>query len=78
MSSKLKRKLIVFNEDDAHQRELLEWVASRTNNFSGFVKDVLFAFMTGGSGATAAVAIEVVPVAAPPAAPKKAWIGEIF
>lgn len=43
----LKRKLVVFNEDDEHQRELLEWCATQTSNFSGFVKHVLFAYKSG-------------------------------
>lgn len=71
MSSKLKRKLIVFNEEDAHQRELLEWVGSRSSNFSGFVKNVLFAYMTGGN-------ISQVTVEAPPVTAKFAGIGDIL
>ncbi|NOU98413.1 hypothetical protein [Paenibacillus planticolens] len=69
------RKPIAFNVDDAHQRELLEWVASRSNNFSGFVKDVLFAFKSGVGAAqvTAEAAVEASPVRV-----KYANVGDIF
>jgi hypothetical protein len=67
------RKPIAFNVDDAHQRELLEWVASRSNNFSGFVKDVLFAFKSGGGLPQATTATEVVT-----APPKFARISDIL
>jgi len=46
----IKRKQIAFNMDDAHQRDLHDWVMSKTTNFSGFVKSVLFAQMAGTSG----------------------------
>ncbi|WP_144852304.1 hypothetical protein [Paenibacillus cremeus] len=61
---KLTRKQILFNEDDAHQRELLEWVATQTTNFSGYVKDVLFAVRSGGftAGRTAVFALPTTAV----------------
>jgi hypothetical protein len=40
----MKRQPIVFNLDNPHQRELYEWVNGQTTNFSGFVRDVLFAY----------------------------------
>jgi hypothetical protein len=36
-------KAVRFNLTDAHQRELYEWCTEQSSNFSGFVKDVLFA-----------------------------------
>lgn len=75
MKTQIIRKPIAFNVDDAHQRELLEWVASRSNNFSGFVKDVLFAFKSGGvlPQVSAVTAVEV-----PQVTPKFASIGDIL
>ncbi|SDW21696.1 hypothetical protein [Paenibacillus sp. PDC88] len=40
------RKGVNFNVDNAHQNELLAWVmAESANNFSGYVKAVLYATM---------------------------------
>ncbi|MCM3784297.1 hypothetical protein M3231_15040 [Neobacillus mesonae] len=40
------RKGVNFNVDNAHQNELLAWVmAESANNFSGYVKAVLYAAM---------------------------------
>lgn len=40
------RKGVNFNVDNAHQNELLAWVmAESANNFSGYVKTVLYATM---------------------------------
>ncbi|CAM2950169.1 hypothetical protein PASE110613_09015 [Paenibacillus sediminis] len=41
------RKAVSFNVDNAHQRELYEWVTLQSvGNFSGYVKTVLYAAMT--------------------------------
>ena len=42
-----KRKPVVFNVTDAHQRDLYEWCIAQSTNFSGFVKNVLFAYKNG-------------------------------
>lgn len=43
------RKAVSFNVDNAHQRELLEWLTLQSGNFSGYVKTVLYAHMTNGN-----------------------------
>lgn len=44
--SKFVRKGVNFNVDNAHQNELLAWVMTESaNNFSGYVKTVLYAAM---------------------------------
>lgn len=40
------RKGVNFNVDNTHQRELFAWVSAESeNNFSGYVKAVLYAAM---------------------------------
>lgn len=44
------KRQVVFNEDNRQQRELYEWVIAQGGgeNFSGFVRTVLFAYKNGG------------------------------
>lgn len=43
------RKAISFNIENNHQRDLFEWVIAQSGqNFSGFVKSVLYAHMVAG------------------------------
>jgi hypothetical protein len=56
MSAAIVRKLVVFNVEDAHQRELLEWANASSTNFSGFVKSVLFAHKSAGGRTNSAEA----------------------
>lgn len=45
--SKYVRKGVNFNVDNKHQRKILEWATDRgSDNFSGFVKAILYAAMT--------------------------------
>lgn len=45
--SKYVRKGVNFNVDNEHQRKILEWAARKgRDNFSGFVKTILYAAMT--------------------------------
>jgi hypothetical protein len=47
MNDNMKRKGIVFNLNSVEERELYEFCESRSGNFSGFVKRVLFLYMSG-------------------------------
>ncbi|OMD32099.1 hypothetical protein [Paenibacillus odorifer] len=45
--SKYVRKGVNFNVDNEHQRKVLEWAARKgRDNFSGFVKAILYAAMS--------------------------------
>ena len=48
--SDFKRRAVNFNVENEHQRTIYEWVTRKSpNNFSGFVKSVLYAAMVAES-----------------------------
>lgn len=50
MSDNYVTKGVKFNVKNPHQRELLEWCVQQSPNFSGFVRDILFAYKLSRKG----------------------------
>jgi hypothetical protein len=44
---KMKTKSIVFNLDSSDEKELYDFCVNHTNNFSGFIKKLIFLYMSG-------------------------------
>lgn len=42
-----KRKGVVFNLDNPDEKELYDFCSEKTNNFSGFVKKIIFLYKEG-------------------------------
>lgn len=45
----MKRMPIVFNMENPHQKDLYDWCQGQTTNFSGFVREILFAYRSAGA-----------------------------
>lgn len=56
-SGKYKRQAVVFNMESPHQRDLYEWCMGQSSNFSGFCKEILFAFKSSKHQAPGSVAV---------------------
>lgn len=63
--SKIRRRPVAFNEDDTLEKSLSDWCDEQSpDNFSGFIKKVLFAYKNGQLAAPV-VAMGAQPIADP-------------
>lgn len=62
--SKIRRRPVAFNVDDTLEKSLSDWCDEQSpDNFSGFIKKVLFAYKNGQLAAAPVVAMGAPTVA---------------